>query len=43
MGKVICGVLRTCLPEKKALNSHLLGGKDVSLVDTVSVITRKRQ
>lgn len=41
--KVTCGVIQACLTEKKDLDSHLLGGKDVSLVVTVSVITRKRQ
>lgn len=44
MKKIICGALHTSLNEKKVLKiSHLLGGKDVSLVVTVSVMTRKRQ
>lgn len=44
MKKVTRGALHMSLSEKQVLKiSHLLGGKDVSLVVTVSVMTRKRQ
>jgi len=44
MRKVTRGALHMSLSEMQVLKiSHLLGGKDVSLVVTVSVMTRKRQ